>query len=234
MRLDKFLADHTALSRREVQQAVRRGAVSVNTTPATRAAQKLAPGDRVCLHGQVIAPRGPVYLMLHKPAGVVSVTRDAHRPTALDLVSRAQLNLADGHPLQVAGRLDLDATGLLLITDDGAWNHRLTAPAAGKYKRYRVRTALPIDPACAQQFAEGMTLRGETRPTRPAQLTLLDSREALLEIREGRYHQVKRMFAATGNCVLALHREAMGAIELDPALAPGQYRPLTPEEIASV
>ncbi len=234
IRLDKYLAHHSPLSRREAQQAVRKGAVLVNGVIATHADHKLATSDQVCLDGQPLLPRGPVYLMLHKPAGVVSVTRDAHRRTALDLISRTALGIPADHPLQVAGRLDLDATGLLLITDDGDWNHRLTAPAANKRKRYRVKTNSSIDSVCAQQFADGVSLRGETRPTRPAQLTILDSHEALLEITEGRYHQVKRMFAATGNRVTALHREAMGAIELDPTLAPGEYRPLTPEEIASV
>lgn len=233
-RLDKYLAQHTGLSRRQVHQQVRRGEVSINAELIKKADYKLKAGDKVFFQGRHITPRPPVYLMLHKPAGVISATQDAHQPTVLDLLSRTELELPAEHPLQVAGRLDLDTTGLLLITDDGAWNHRLTAPAAGKAKRYRVQTETPIDPDYIAQFMQGLWLHGEKRPTRPARLTLLGPNEAWLELDEGRYHQVKRMFAAVGNRVVGLHREAVGAIELDPALSPGQYRPLTAEEIASV
>lgn len=234
MRLDKYLATNTQLSRREVLYAVRQKAITVNGQVATRAAQKINLSDTICLNDDVIDIRGNVYLMLNKPAGVVSVTRDHQHPTALDLLDFTALNLNPAHPLQIAGRLDIDTTGLLLITDDGAWNHRLTAPAAGKLKRYRVQTENPITVDTERQFAEGLMLRNEKQPTLPASLTVLDTHEALLEIREGRYHQVKRMFAATGNRVMGLHREAVGTIELDPSLAPGQYRLLTPGEIDSV
>lgn len=234
IRLDKYLATNTQLSRREVLYAVRQKLITVNGLVATRAAQKINLSDIICLNEEVIDIRGNVYLMLHKPAGVVSVTRDHQHPTALDLLDFTALNLDRAHTLQIAGRLDIDTTGLLLITDDGVWNHRLTAPAAGKLKRYRVQTENPIVADTEKRFADGLMLRNEKQPTLPASLTVLDTHEALLEIREGRYHQIKRMFAATGNRVTGLHREAVGTIELDPCLAPGQYRPLTPGEIDSV
>lgn len=234
IRLDKYLATNTQLSRREVLYAVRQKLITVNGLVATRAAQKIHLSDSICLNEEVIDIRGNVYLMLHKPAGVVSVTRNHQHPTALDLLDFTALNLDRAHPLQIAGRLDIDTTGLLLITDDGAWNHRLTAPAAGKLKRYRVHTENPIGADTEKQFADGLMLRNEKQPTLPASLTVLDTHEGLLEIREGRYHQIKRMFAATGNRVIGLHREAVGSIELDLSLAPGQYRPLTPGEIDSV
>ncbi|HEY7884705.1 MAG TPA: pseudouridine synthase [Cellvibrionaceae bacterium] len=229
MRLDKFIANNTQLSRREVLYALRRGAISINGETANNIATKISLDQNICLDGTPITERGGVYLMLHKPAGVVSVSHDSIHPTALDLIDNSE-NL----PLQIAGRLDIDTTGLLLITDDGAWNHQLTAPRSGKQKRYRVHTAEPITEEAITKFAEGVALHNEPRLTRPATLQIIAPTEALVILSEGKYHQVRRMFAAVGNYVIALHREAIGNIELDPALAPGQYRPLSAEEIASV
>ena len=134
--------------------------------------------------------------------------------------------------LQVVGRLDLDTTGLVLITDDGQWSHRITSPRHECAKTYRVWLADPIAPGTAELFAEVVLLRSEKEKTRPAQLEILGECEARLTIHEGKYHQVKRMFAAVGNKVIGLHREQIGALALDEALEPGEYRELSAAEVA--
>ena len=189
--------------------------------------------DSVTLDGQYIEPPGPRYFMLHKPAGYVSATVDAAHPTALELL-RGEPRCLD---LQIAGRLDRDTTGLLLLTDDGDWNHRLTSPARQCEKVYRVQLRDPLSAQAIAQLEAGILLRGEQRPTRPARVAITDQtdrRQVLLTILEGKYHQVKRMFAATGNLVLGLHRERIGGITLDPNLGPGEYRPLTAAEVQSI
>ncbi|GIZ13464.1 hypothetical protein NCCP436_28800 [Pseudomonas sp. NCCP-436] len=167
--------------------------------------------------------------MLHKPVGVVSATEhDSHR-TVLDLLDENHR-----HDLHLAGRLDLNTSGLLLLTNDGQWSRRITQPQQRKPKVYRVRTERPITAEYVEVFARGLYFAYENLTTLPAELQLLDSHNARLTLYEGRYHQVKRMFGHFRNRVLALHRERMGEIALDPALAPGEYRPLNPTEIASV
>jgi 16S rRNA pseudouridine516 synthase len=164
--------------------------------------------------------------MLHKPAGVICATRDRAHRTVLDL-----LDVPNPAGLHIAGRLDIDATGLVLITDDGEWSHRITSPRHNLPKTYRLALALPLTEAAAARLAAGVQLHGETRRCAPAVLARISSTEVLLTISEGKYHQVKRMIAAVGSHVARLHRERIGPWVLDPALAPGHYRPLTEEEI---
>jgi 16S rRNA pseudouridine516 synthase len=134
----------------------------------------------------------------------------------------------------VAGRLDIDTTGLVLLTDDGDWSHRITSPRHRCSKTYRAVLAEPLDESAVTRFAEGLLLRNEGKKTLPAELELLSPTEARLTLSEGRYHQVKRMFAALGNRVVALHRERIGAVALDAGLQPGQWRELTAQEIAAL
>jgi pseudouridine synthase len=134
----------------------------------------------------------------------------------------------------VGNHLDIDTTGLVLMTDDGQWSHRITSPRHHCEKTYRVMLESPVSDSTAQQFADGVQLHNEKDLTRPAVLEVITPTEVRLTISEGRYHQVKRMFAAVGNRVVGLHRERIGAIALDDDLEPGEYRPLTAEEIASV
>ncbi|MDI1302163.1 MAG: pseudouridine synthase [bacterium] len=228
MRLDKFVAHTSAHSRSDVRRLLRDKRVCVNGQPVRDAGLALTAADLVTLDGNALTLTGPRYFMLHKPAGVVSATEDSEHRTVLDLL---QTEGREG--LHVAGRLDIDTTGLVLITDDGQWSHRIKAPGRHE-KRYRVQTARPIEADAVTRFAAGLSLRGEEdTPTRPARLEITGACEALVWLQEGRYHQVKRMFAAIGNHVDALHREAVAGIELDPALAPGAWRALTAEEIAS-
>ncbi|HXH03184.1 MAG TPA: 16S rRNA pseudouridine(516) synthase RsuA [Candidatus Competibacteraceae bacterium] len=229
MRLDRFLSDTTGLSRAQARQAIRAGAVTVDGVPARDPARHIADHSRVGYAGRELIRRGPRYYMLHKPAGYVCSTADPDHPTVLALLPPEER--AGLHP---AGRLDLDATGLVLLSDDGQWSHRITAPRRGCAKTYRVVLAEPLPADAVQRLRQGLLLHGEDQPTRPAELVPESERVARLTVYEGRYHQVKRMFAALGNRVLALHRERIGGIALDSALGPGQYRALTADEIASV
>lgn len=227
MRLDKFVAHTSPHSRSEVRRLAHAGRLCVNGQPVRDPGLAVGENDVVTLDGERLSLRGPRYFMLHKPLGVVSATEDGQHRTVLDLlVGEAR------EGLHMAGRLDIDTTGLVLVTDDGQWSHRVKAPGR-HFKRYRVRTARPIETSAIALFETGMRLRGEEdQPTLPARLEILGPQEALVWLQEGRYHQVRRMFAALGNHVEALHREAVAGIELDPALAPGGWRALTAAEIA--
>ncbi|MDM3870502.1 16S rRNA pseudouridine(516) synthase RsuA [Porticoccus sp. W117] len=232
MRLDKYLANATDYSRAEIKKQIKAGEVTVGGSIASNPAQAVDENSDVILHGASVSQPRPRYFMLYKPAGYVSVTKDSEHPTAIDLL----VDEPRSEQLQIAGRLDLDATGLLLITDDGQWNHALTSPKSQCNKTYRVQLAEPLADAekVARKFADGVWLNNEKRRTQPAQLKMHSATEAELTISEGKYHQVKRMFAAMGNRVTALHRERIGAIVLDTDMEPGDYRPLTEEEINNV
>lgn len=229
MRLDFFLAHSTGLSRKQVKILIGKGAVRVEGEPRPKANTKVSEGQAVWLHEELVQLPGHRYLMLHKPDGVVCSTEDGEHRTVLDLVP-AELR-RDLHP---AGRLDRDTTGLVLLTSDGEWSHRLTSPNHECGKRYRVRCVEPVSDEDLQALREGIVLRREDRPTLPALAERVTEHELLLTITEGRYHQVKRMLAARGNKVVGLHRERVGEIELDTGLAPGEFRVLTEEEIASI
>ena len=229
MRLDKFLSQNSDSSRSLIQQAIKAGRVSVNGVIAKKGDQKLLGDELVTFDEKIVEAFRTRYLMLHKPIGYVCANSDSEHPVVVDLI-----RLPRWQELQIVGRLDIDTTGLVLLTDDGQWNHRITSPRMECKKVYRVTTANPISEETTQLFATGVQLHGEKAPTRPAQLELISSHEARLEIHEGKYHQVKRMFAAVGNHVVGLHRESIGGIHLDPDLAPGEYRPLTENEIKNV
>lgn len=227
MRLDKYLSNYSGLSRKEAKLAIKNGDVLVDQTPATGPQQVIREQQDVRLAGMRIAPRGPRYFMMNKPEGCVCANSDSQHPTVIGLFCEED----DFTELHVAGRLDLDTTGLVLVTDDGQWSHRITSPKHKMPKRYQVTLQDPIADHAADQFAEGILLRNEHKRTRPAELQIHDAHHVELTIYEGKYHQVKRMFAALGNHVTALHRASIGPIQLDPDLGPGEYRPLHQEEI---
>lgn len=227
MRLDKFICDCTGLTRTQAGKSIRQGLVSINGELVKQAARQVSVTDQVELDGEPLQLIGPRYIMLHKPAGYVCANDDPEHPIVFTLLDEPLVER-----LHTVGRLDLDTTGLLLLTDDGQWSHRLTSPKHHVAKTYRVWTADPIPADAIAQFAAGVMLRGEKEPTKPAELELVSDNEALLTIHEGRYHQVKRMFAAIGNKVERLHRERIGALQLPADLAEGEYRYLTVEEIS--
>ena len=229
MRLDKYISNSTALTRSEVKRMIRHGIVEVDNEIVTNAAQHIVPTSEVAVDGAVILASGPRYFMLNKPAGVVSVTKDKQHPTALSLIHEHR-----SEELQIAGRLDIDTTGLLLITSDGQWNHRVTSPRTECAKVYAVTLADPIEHDYSAKLSRGVFLKNEKQRCLPASMEKIDSHCLTLTISEGKYHQVKRMFAALGNQVVALHRFKVGNIQLDNNLAEGDYRPLTEQEVNSV
>ncbi|WP_248730689.1 pseudouridine synthase [Pseudomonas sp. MWU13-2517] len=230
MRVDRFLSNLSRFNRRQVRLLLVERRVSVDGVAVSDPHYEVREFSRVCVDDDVLQAGKPArYFMLHKPQGCVSATVDPQHPTVLDL-----LDEPDKHELHIAGRLDFNTTGLMLITNDGQWSRRLTQPQTKLPKVYRVETEQDIGPQYAQTFAAGLYFAFEDLTTQPAELTLLGARTARLSIIEGRYHQVKRMFGHFNNKVIGLHRERMGPLVLDATLAPGQYRALTAEEIRQV
>ncbi|MEG0279920.1 MAG: 16S rRNA pseudouridine(516) synthase RsuA [Morganella sp. (in: enterobacteria)] len=230
MRLDKFLAHQTGISRTLVARELRTGLVTVDGEIVKSGSRQISADNEVAYDGNIMSHvTGPRYFMLNKPEGYVCSTDDPVNPTILYFVDEPV-----AHKLHAAGRLDIDTTGLVLMTDDGQWSHRITSPKHHCEKTYRVTLDAPVADDTAALFAQGVMLNGEQHPTKPARLEIITAQDVRLTISEGRYHQVKRMFAAAGNHVNALHREQVGGIVLDETLAPGEYRPLTDEEIQSV
>ncbi|MFJ3523516.1 pseudouridine synthase [Pseudomonas sp. NPDC090203] len=230
MRLDRFLSNLPRFSRKEVRLALLANRVRVDGQTVRDPLHEVREFSQVMLDDELLQSGKPArYFMLHKPPGCVSATVDPRHPTVLDL-----LDEPDKHDLHIAGRLDFNTSGLMLITNDGQWSRRLTQPTTKLPKIYYVETEQEIGEHYVTKFAEGFYFAFEDLTTLPALLTLLDSHRARLSIVEGRYHQVKRMFGFFDNKVVRLHRESMGPLVLDPALAPGQYRPLTAEEIQQI
>lgn len=226
MRLDRFLSETTGMSRKEAVREIHKGDVLVDGEPVTKGAVHVSEQSEVVWNHNRLQLQGPTYLMLHKPTGCVCSNADDQHITVF-----AYLDEPNPAKLHTAGRLDLETSGILLITSDGQWSHRVTSPRHECKKVYRVQVAETLRPKHAEKFAEGIMLRGEKEATKPAALEILSDHEALVTISEGRYHQVRRMFAAIGNRVTGLHREQIGGLKLDPALAPGEYRELTAEEV---
>lgn len=229
-RLDKLLADQTTLSRRDAAACIRRGRVTVDGTPVRDPAHKVdETACAVALDGQAVAYRRCVYIMLNKPAGILCVSRDPHAQTVVDLLPETERCRG----LFPAGRLDKDTTGMVLLTDDGDYAHRMLAPKKHVEKRYLVTLDAAVNEETCRRFAEGMTLaNGEV--CREAVCEILPNCQARVTLHEGKYHQIKRMFAACGYHVEALHRLSMGGLSLDPTLAPGEYKILTENEAMTV
>lgn len=229
MRLDKYLAKCGQGTRTEVKKLIRAGLVTVDGAACRDPGFTLdAETAQVFVGQQLLRYREYHYLMLNKPAGVISATSDRRHSTVLDLLPQEYQHL-DLFPV---GRLDKDTEGLLLLSDDGILAHRLLAPKRHVPKRYRAKVQGWVDEGDVQRFAAGLDLGDFT--TLPAQLDILTAgEESLVEVTiyEGKYHQVKRMFQAVGKEVLHLQRIAMGDLVLDPNLRPGQVRELTPAEL---
>lgn len=223
-RLDKLLSQ-AGYGRREARELIRQGRVTVDGKVAVAPEVKCGEDARVAVDGAAIS-RGFTYIMLHKPAGVVSATRDEREHTVLELLPEALRRKA----LFPVGRLDKDVTGLLLLTDDGALAHDLLSPRRHVDKVYEVTVAGTLTGSDQAALAAGLEL-GDGQKCLPARLELTQRPEVgYLTLREGKFHQVKRMMACLGKPVVVLRRVSMGTLELDPSLAPGQWRELTREE----
>lgn len=227
IRLDKFIADATELSRKQVQRAARQGLVTVNEAIQKDPSIKINESDEIIINGELISAARPRYFALNKPQGYVCTNQDEEHPTVLDLLDEPRKSL-----LQICGRLDIDTTGLVLISDDGKWNHKVTSPNKGQGKCYYVCLANDISDEDLELLRSGIRLQGEPKPCKPAEVERLFSNELNITISEGRYHQVKRMFGAVNNRVIELHRKSVGKIEIGD-LEEGEYRELSAEEAAS-
>ena len=229
MRLDKFICQSTNLTRTLAKREIARSNVKIDGEVVRKADHKVTADMDVWFSGRSLSQRPPRYIMMHKPLDVICSTVDEEHPSVMNLIEADKRE-----ELHIAGRLDVDTTGLVLITDDGKWSHRVTSPKRACNKRYRVQLAEAIAPTAVADFAAGIHLRSEDKPCLPAKLEILREKEVLLTIQEGKYHQVKRMFASQGNSVVGLHREQIGDIVLDPALELGEWRYLTDEEASSI
>lgn len=262
MRLDKFICKSTELTRNEAKKLLKSGEVRVNGNVEKNAAMQVHENNSITIDGQELTARTSRYFMLHKVVDSICSNVDEVYPSVLHFI-----DVDKAFDLHIAGRLDADTTGLVLITDDGRWSHNVISPKKDCQKTYRVwlRNEISEDKSAEliEQFTQGLQLQGESALTRPAVLALVydcltndcltndyltndsltnetepsgdvepqSTNEVLLTITEGKYHQVKRMFAAVGNRVVGLHREQIGGIELGD-LAPGEWRELTAEEVA--
>jgi 16S rRNA pseudouridine516 synthase len=230
VKLDRLLAKHRSMGRTEAHRVIAGGRAKVDGAVTTNGQHEVDRFMRVELDGEIIQhPERALYLMLHKPVGVLSATTDEEHTTVLDLIDDP-----DKHTLHIAGRLDRSTSGLVLLTNDGRWSKRLMDPDSKVSKVYLVETHDPISPESVAAFSEGFHFHTEDIVTRPAELVILEERRARLTLHEGRYHQIKRMFHRVKNRVLRLHRESIGGIILPEDLEPGAWRELTDAERSSV
>lgn len=232
-RIDKLLTGAGLCSRRDAVRGVKAGWVTLDGEICRDAAKKVDPQTcRLTWKGEPVQT-GRVYLMLNKPAGVLSARQDAEQKTVLDLLPKRFLDMG----LFPVGRLDKDTVGLLLLTTDGVFAHGLTSPRRHVDKVYRAEAEGVLDERDIQAFAEGLTLRDGTK-CRPAKLEILSAEAGkttvLVTVQEGKYHQVRRMLASRGAPVVTLERLSVGAVRLDPKLERGQWREMTAQEIAAL
>ncbi|WP_250656890.1 pseudouridine synthase [Alkalimarinus coralli] len=224
MRLDRFLCKSTDLLRPEATALIHQGNVQVNGGVVINEAIQVHENNNITLNGVRLTPRPSRYIMLNKPLNTICSNVDEGYPSVFRYVE-----VERALDLHIAGRLDTDTTGLVLLTDDGRWSYNIITPKKACKKQYRVGLRDPIRDDVALRFEQGIQLQGEKSITRPAKLETINSKEVLLTITEGRFHQVKRMFAAVGNRVVSLHRQKVGEITLD--IDVGQWRYLTEKEI---
>ncbi|WP_286233025.1 pseudouridine synthase [Thalassotalea sediminis] len=227
MRLDKFICKSTELTRTEAKKLLKKGEVTVNGDVITNPATQVHENNDIRVDGRQLTARKSRYIMLHKPANTICSNVDELYPSVLHY-----LDVDKAFDMHIAGRLDADTTGLVIVTDDGRWSHNIISPKKDCAKTYRVWSRDVIQPDTIEKFAQGVQLQGEKGLTRPATLNIVSDKEALLTITEGKYHQVKRMFAAVGNKVMGLHREQIGSLLLE-QLPEGDWRYLTEEEVNS-
>ena len=236
MRLDKFLANASVGTRSEVKKIIRSGRITINGDVVKRPENAVTADDQIALDDRIISYREYEYYMLNKPAGVVSATVDPVFTTVIDLIK--ETNHKDLFPV---GRLDKDTEGLLLITNDGSFAHNLVSPAKHVPKTYFVRVDGIVNDQDAAVLKKGVDI-GDKQLTKPAVLSDIKpvlpketrQTELLITITEGRYHQIKRMFAAAGNGVIELKRTQMGRLTLDPSLKEGECRLLDAHEVQKI
>ncbi|MDX8398241.1 MAG: pseudouridine synthase [Mariprofundaceae bacterium] len=227
MRLDKFICKSTEYSLADAVAFIENRRIIVNGMIAMGASDQVHKNNVVRLDGEILTSRSSRYLLLHKPMNMICSNLDEKYPSVLNLLDIDRVS-----ELHIAGRLDADTTGLVLITDDGHWSFNLTSPKNRCAKVYRVVLSRPISSDAIKRFEDGILLQGESKPTLPAKLDIIDSYTVLLTLTEGRFHQVKRMFSAIANRVQLLHRQQIGTLELDVNM--GHWRSLTQIEVEAL
>lgn len=228
-RLDRFISLKANIKRKAVRLLLAQKRIQVDGELATCTQQLIGPFNQVRLDEQVFQDRKPIYLMLNKPQGYVSATRDTQHNTVLDLIDNALID-----NLHIAGRLDLNSTGLILLTNDGKWSQSIIQADNKVTKQYRVSVRDSICDECIKAFQQGIYFAYEGITTKPASLERLGANSAIIKLREGRYHQIKRMFGRFRNPVLSIHRVSIGQLNLDKELLSGEYRALTDKEVLSL
>lgn len=225
MRIDKFICKSTELTRTEAKKVLKSGEVRVNGSVVKNAATQVHENNTIEIDGQILTARTSRYIMLHKPLDTICSNVDEIYPSILNYIE-----VDKAFDLHIAGRLDADTTGLVIVTDDGRWSHNIISPNKECSKTYRVWLRNIVNESAIDKFKIGVQLQGETGLTKPGILELIDDKEVLLTITEGKYHQVKRMFAAIGNKVVGLHREQIGCVKLA-HLPLSEWRYLTEDEV---
>jgi len=228
-RLDRFLAQYCQISRKDVRLMLAKNRVQINGAIAHDIDEIIDTFSHITLDGQMIQENTAHYIMLNKPIGVVSATRDKEHKTVIDL-----LDYSYKDELHIVGRLDLNTSGLVLLTNDSRWSERLTLPEHKVIKRYSVTLKDKLNEEYISAFAKGMYFEFEDITTKPAKLTIISDYQAEVELVEGRYHQIKRMFGRFRNTVTALHRCSIGTLELDNMLEPAASRHLTEWEVNNI
>lgn len=245
-RLDRFISEHCNISRRAVRLMLAKKRIKVDGCVADDIGLRIDKFSKITLDGELLQDNQALYIMLNKPIGVVSATIDKQHKTVIDLLEEQDLLSSDEAKekdhLHIVGRLDLNTSGLLLLTNDSRWSERLTSPEHKVEKCYQVTLTNPLTDDYAQAFADGMYFAFENITTKPAKFKILANQTseqgnqyiAEVKLIEGRYHQIKRMFGRFRNPVIGLHRQAIGNLLLDDKLARGKSRFLTDDEVLAI
>ena len=227
MRVDKMIGNANLDTRRNIKRNAKKGALVINGEVVKDTSTQVDPNvDEVFYMGEYVDYFENIYIMMNKPSGYLSATIDED-PTVIDLLDQFYQNL----DLSIAGRLDKDTRGLLLISTDGKFVHKVTSPNSNIEKTYLVETRDDIDESFIEKFQEGVEIKEEAYIARPAKLEIIDDKKAIVKVTEGKFHLVKRLFSNLGNEVISLKRTAIGDLSLDPHLEEGSYRELTEEEL---
>lgn len=228
MRVDKMIGNTGLDTRKNIKRNAKKGALVINGEVVKDSSVKVDPFvDEVFYMGHFVEYIDNLYLILNKPAGVLSATQDRDK-TVIDLLDDFYLN----YKLSIAGRLDKDTTGLILLSTDGKFIHKLTSPNSQITKTYEVKTRDKIEENLIEEFKKGVYIKEDDYTARPAELIIKGDKEAIVKVTEGKYHLVKRLFSNLGNEVVSLKRIAIGDLDLDPYLDEGDYRELTEKELA--
>lgn len=227
MRVDKMIGNANLDTRRNIKRNAKKGGLVINGELVKDTSTQVDPNvDEVFYMGEYVDYFENIYIMMNKPSGYLSATIDQD-PTVIDLLDPFYQNL----DLSIAGRLDKDTRGLLLISTDGKFVHKVTSPNSNIEKTYLVETRDSIDESFIEKFKEGVEIKEEAYIARPAKLQIIDDKKAIVKVTEGKFHLVKRLFSNLGNEVISLKRTAIGELSLDPHLEEGSYRELTEEEL---